>query len=145
MEKIFYLILVIVLVYWSIQDIRYMKIRIIELIILSVASYATLFFRGKVEMVYILGCIPGIISVFISKVSAEKIGFADGGVLLVIGGITGIWGVLNIWIYAAFLAGIIGLFLIVKKKAGRTTKIPFVPFLTLGLLIQIVVQMVPSL
>ena len=65
----------------------------------------------------------------------ERIGIGDGVVLLLMGTWAG--GVLTITccVTAVFLAGMVGVYLIVvKKKSGKET-IPFVPFLLISYLI----------
>lgn len=59
----------------------------------------------------------------------------DGVVLLTLGLFLGIELTIMAAVLGLFLAMLVGTVLMVAKKAGLQTTVPFIPFLTLGLVI----------
>lgn len=83
------------------------------------------------------GAAVGICLLLLSLLFRGAIGFGDGMVVLVCGVFVGFFKNLILLMTGFLLTAIIGIVLIVFKRAGRKTCLPFVPFLTIsyGLLV----------
>lgn len=75
--------------------------------------------------------IPGIILVAIA-LSTKKAGWADGVVLLLLGIQTNYEKCMVAVLVALFLMAVFSVVLLVLRKVKKDTKLPFIPFLTMG-------------
>lgn len=64
--------------------------------------------------------------------SKEALGFADGVLILVCGVAFGLYETVALCFFAAVYAGGVSAVLLLAKKAGKKSRIPFLPFLLLG-------------
>ena len=77
--------------------------------------------------------LPGAVLIMIAWCSKEAVGFGDGLLLLATGPLFG-WQKTMLCIPAALLLTVpVSVLVLVRKKADRKTKIPFVPFLAAGM------------
>lgn len=79
------------------------------------------------------GCV-----LLIAWISKESIGAGDGIMLMVSGIYLGFWGNLELFFSALLLVGVTALFLMVIKKKRRDYRVPFLPFLLVAYLFQLV-------
>lgn len=78
------------------------------------------------------GWLPGMISLFCSYITKGKLGVGDGLVLAALGFGLEFRSVMLLWSMALCMAAVLAMLLLVLKKAGRKTELPFVPCLFLG-------------
>lgn len=83
---------------------------------------------------YVVGILIGIMLFLIGRFCGG-IGSADGIMTAVIGGMIGYRETLLLLMNAILAAAVFSILLIVIKKAGRGTAIPFIPFMLLGYII----------
>lgn len=81
-----------------------------------------------------MGMLPGIGLLLIAFLT-KKAGYGDGIVLVILGMVSGGGESLLIFSISLFLSAIFSMVLLVLRKAGRNTRIPFLPFLTIGWLL----------
>lgn len=83
--------------------------------------------------------LPGLFLLLLSRITEEKIGAGDGLLLLLLGVMEGgrMAGLVFCW--GIFLQSVFAVGLVICKKAGKQTQIPFVPFLLLGRLVLYVI------
>ena len=89
------------------------------------------------ENVWILGggIAIGILFLFISRVTGEKLGYGDSLAILILGIYMGIWKLLLV-LSGAFTFLTIGAVLVLSsRKMSRKCTLPFFPFLTAGYLL----------
>lgn len=86
----------------------------------------------EILLVALKGAIPGGISLLLSYVSKEQIGYGDGVVIVFIGMLLGISKVVGIFWIALLLLVFFSVCLLIAKKAKKKTEVPFLPFLLLG-------------
>lgn len=132
-EWVIYGILATMLVYCSATDIRSRKVyaRVLFLyagagLILQVVWPLT----GVVTKLAGIGM--GGVIIALSRLTGGGIGTGDGGVLCVMGLYIGFYENLEVFLLALLLAAVWGIVLMLRKKAGRKTELPFVPFLTIS-------------
>ena len=87
-----------------------------------------------------ISLIPGVIMLLISKVTGQGLGYGDGLMALCVAPALGIQKAALGLILAVFLCGILSMFLLVLKKAKGKTKIPFLPFMAVGMGVMAVAQ-----
>ena len=99
---------------------------------------------GMVHMIYLfcsgadgwgellMGLLPGALVLGLAFLTREQIGYGDGLLLLTLGCCLGIESTLGILMGGLYISFVVSLFLLVLKRAGRNTRIPFVPCLFLG-------------
>ncbi len=83
------------------------------------------------------GVLVGIFVCLLSRVTGGKIGFGDGLVLCVTGLALGFWRNMELFAVSLLAAALVSIALILLRKANRKTRIPFVPFLLFGYILQI--------
>ncbi len=129
--------IVIFLAVCSVQDIKEKKLSVRML-----AGFSILFFISSLFPENILlqqracNMLPGAIALLIAFLTREQIGYGDGVCMLILG---------NIVSYSMLLGAIMGglillcccsVVLLVRKKAAWKTTLPFLPFLMIGMVIQ---------
>ena len=85
----------------------------------------------------LLGAVVGLVMMIIGKVTGEAIGIGDGMMLVVSGIFLGFWGNMCLLMTALLLVGCVALFLIVIGKKGKDYRLPFLPFLLVAYLLQL--------
>ena len=81
------------------------------------------------------GILPGFMLLF-AAVLSKKAGWADGVVLLLLGAMTGFQECVFSFILSMLAISAISLTLLIMKRVGKNTKMPYLPFLWGGYLIQ---------
>jgi len=76
--------------------------------------------------------LPGVFFLLLSFLTEKKVGFGDGILLIILGLMEGISAVVFTCCMALFFQSLIAVVLVMAKKAGKQTEIPFVPFLFLA-------------
>lgn len=80
-----------------------------------------------------LSVIPGVMLWMISFVSREKVGYGDGWMLVMVGLFVGIWRCFLILLIGLVSESVIVLILLAVQRISRDRRIPFAPFLLLGM------------
>lgn len=97
-----------------------------------------LFYQENTITDMLLGVSIGGIVVLIAWISKESVGMGDGMMLMVSGVFLGAWGNLQLILTALLLVGGTALFFVVIKRKGRDYRVPFLPFLLLAYLFQLI-------
>ena len=87
-----------------------------------------------------LGLLPGVLCLLTGWITREAIGYGDGFLLCAMGMYLPLEKVVMIIMLASIFAGIVGLLLIIFKKAKRGDQLPFVPFLLAATVMQLVLE-----
>ena len=80
----------------------------------------------------LIGMTLGAVLVAVSKWSKEALGIGDALLILMIGMGMGIYQTALVVFYALFVTSVVCAVLLMMKRVGKKTRIPFVPFLLLG-------------
>lgn len=134
--------LLMVLVVMSIFDIKTKKIPIWILVVISISGI-TLWVVGNDKNLsgLMMSLVPGAIMTILSIVTKEKVGMGDAIVITCLGiglGLEKCSFLVMIALFANFFfAGIMFL----MKKVNRSTQLPFIPFITLGMGVMILVYL----
>ena len=130
-----WILLVTVLLPMTLTDI---KTKRVNGYICLVSIFAALAIRvnivNEMDIVLLIDMVPGILMYIISKLTNEKIGSGDALICLFIGAVVGVREVLLVISYAIVLAGIISFVLLIAKRVTKDTEIPFIPFLSIGVI-----------
>lgn len=116
----------------SIQDIKTKRISLWIVILTSVITLVLIPFRPFKFIDRVGGLMVGGMILFVSKITGGKIGMGDGFILCATGISLGLWANLELLSLSLFLASIISIILLVLKLVDRKKSIPFVPFICLG-------------
>jgi len=135
-EKLLLIILGILLLFCSVQDLWRKKIYIwilgagAALILICLPFCENLILMSRVG-----GLIVGLTVILISKITAGKIGMGDGILLCVTGLGLGFWANMELFGIALSLAAVLSIVLLILRLVDRKKSIPFIPFLFVGYLI----------
>lgn len=112
------------------QDIKSRKLSGIVLVVSGACGlFLSILFR-PLEIKSLCGGVGiGLLMLLVSKLTGGGIGVGDGFVLCVTGLYRGFWVNLILLFVALLFAAVWGIGLIIIKKAGRRSEMPFVPFL----------------
>ncbi|MBO5210160.1 MAG: prepilin peptidase [Lachnospiraceae bacterium] len=80
-----------------------------------------------------LAVLPGCFLLLISFLTREKVGYGDGLLLVIIGLFTGFYRCMIILCISLILISISSLALLCMRKVTRNSRLPFVPFMALGM------------
>jgi leader peptidase (prepilin peptidase)/N-methyltransferase len=129
-DKIRIAVCLLLLLAEGIMDKRRKRILLPPLFIGFAAGVVLSFLQGKEDGLFALfGIIPGVLFLGIAAATREKVGYGDGLVLIATGVLLGLRINLMMVFLGLFLAALCSIWLLIRKKAGRNTKIAFVPFL----------------
>lgn len=121
-----------VLLWLALTDKRHLEIKRISLF----AAAGMLFVAGSVGDVALSsrlgGGAFGVLLLFFCRFSEEAMGLADGFLIFVCGLAFGLSETAALCFFAALYAGIFSAALLITQRAGRKSRIPFLPFLLLG-------------
>ena len=120
----------------SVRDIREKKVNIAFLlpgVVLAFYQMSDGFLRAEVP-----GFLFSILLFVLSILTKEAIGMGDAFAVLLCTCYLPFYPVFFIFVAGLFMAGIVGVFLILIRKGNRKTEIPYLPFLSLSYLIYLV-------
>lgn len=131
--------IVLFLLLCSVQDIKEKKISV-KMLVLSGGLFLALSFlfdeiswERRME-----NMLPGVTALVAAFLTREKVGYGDAVCLVVLGSVVSadiLWGAI---LGGLFLLSACSVVLLMRKKAGRNTTLPFIPFLTAGILWQMI-------
>lgn len=120
------------LLWLAIQDKKYLGITRIGLIIsagilLIAGCFQTADIQSRVG-----GLAVGVLLLLFGYFSKGAVGIADGVIIAACGVAFGVYETVTICFFAALYAAAFSFVLLLRKKVGRKSRIPFLPFLLLG-------------
>ena len=134
---IFSMIIITVLGIISFQDLKSRELPLWLIIgcgVLSAGKVIYLLAKGQlVPAEMLISLVPGALLLLTSYVTRQGVGYGDGLLALCIGPAVGAPALVTGMCVAVITSGLFSAVMLVLRKAGRGTKIPFVPFMTFGL------------
>lgn len=88
-----------------------------------------------------MALIPGCFFLLLSFATKEQVGYGDGIVLFIIGILCPFWRLMMILGIALSITSFVSIFLLIVRKGNRHTRLPFVPFLWIGAIIEWILEM----
>lgn len=123
----------------SVQDIKEKKISV-KMLVLSGGLFLALSllfdeisWERRME-----NMLPGVMALVTAFLTREQVGYGDAVCLVVLGSVVPadiLWGAI---LGGLFLLSACSVLLLMRKMAGRSTTLPFIPFLTAGILWQVI-------
>ena len=77
--------------------------------------------------------LPGAFFLMTGFITREKVGYGDGLLLVILGLLLGAYRCFFILCIGLAFSAVVSLFLLLFRRAGRHSRIPFAPFLVLGM------------
>lgn len=118
-------------------DIRYREIPLLLIIMGMAAAFGIDLWWMKEGSVTVmetgLALLPGVFFLLTGFFTGEKVGYGDGLLLVILGLLLGAYRCFLILIIGLVFSAFVSLFLLLLRKAGRRSQIPFAPFLVLGM------------
>ena len=127
-ELVVGMIVAVYLVWMAVTDIRKKSIPLWPGVICLVGLSAALLVAGRSPVSIGLGIGVGGVLFGVSRVSRGGVGEGDAMVYAVTGMVTGLAGNLEILLLSLVMAAVVGGGLLIVRKAGLKTRLPFVPF-----------------
>jgi len=121
----------------TILDFKYKKVWMPFIIPFFAEGIILLALRLTDIEMFIGGFLIGAVFMFISYVTKGAIGMGDGYIICVIGCLAGGFRTIMIVTTAMFLSAVVGIVLMVFFKWGKKRTIPFVPFLLIAAILNI--------
>lgn len=120
-------------------DLRYKKIPYwllaVSGVIVTCVSVHRVCMVGMQDMQLLWSVLPGVGMLLIALVS-KKAGWADGIVLVLLGVMVGFRVCAFSFALSMLIISVVSLVLLMLKRVGKNTKIPYLPFLWIGYLVQ---------
>lgn len=115
-------------------DIKSREIPVWIIILFGISAAAYIGICGQIQLVSIAySLIPGASLLALSLCTKESIGYGDGWIVLILGIFTGVETCLLIVTAALIFSALSAAVLLMLKKVNGKSRIPFLPFLTMGL------------
>lgn len=121
-----------VLLWLALTDKRHLEIKKSMLCVAAVILLFAGSFTSKGVESRLGGAAFGVVILLFCRFSEEALGLADGIIMFVCGIAFGLQETVTFCFFAAVYAGIYSAILLLAHKAGRKSRIPFLPFLLLG-------------
>lgn len=127
------------LIWLAVCDMRKLRVPVLSLVIGMIGTIAIVVIecdsspRGTVEV--FLGVLPSIFLLVLAWLT-QKVGYADGTVLLMIGMLYGYGTTVFILCMSVMLLALTSGILLILKKASRNTLMPYIPFLAVTFILQ---------
>lgn len=145
MQQVFWieLILLFYLVLASVEDIKRKEIdiRILSIFILLSIILIMSFGMKPFSLTRIVGSLPGLMLVAVSRGSNGAVGMGDAAVVLWVGYVMGIMSCLSVLTIAWMICFVAAAMCWIRRKKGV---IPFIPFLCMGFYLHIWVSWFPG-
>lgn len=138
MKTVSYLMTAILLCIEGICDLKKREINLVIPAIFGVIGILMFCLsKDKNWIMFLGGAAEGLFVLVVSVITREGIGLGDALLLICTGILLGAENNLIMFLWACVFCSIISGILILCKKAGRKTRIPFVPFLIPGYLVML--------
>ncbi len=119
----------------TVTDIREKAVNLWVILVFLISGAALVPFSGTGAEEVILGLIPGALLLLLSFVTKGAVGTGDGLALAVTGILLGpLWN-LKLFMTALFLTAVFSAVLLIIRKCGRDSELPFLPFLFVSFLL----------
>lgn len=114
-------------------DIKEKKIPVLYVLLFGMMACAYRIAAGGEWMSVLYASIPGIFLLMVSFCTKESIGYGDGWSVLALGLFVGAEGCLAAVGIGLLLSALVSLVLLMLRKVNGKSRLPFLPFLTIGL------------
>ena len=134
--EIFFKILIgIVLFSLAVIDLYRKEVPFAIILILGISVIAARIILGNFSPIYIAGLSLGAAMLEASFITKEKLGYADGLIILVLGFYFGLNKIIWLMFYASIIMTVVSVYLLVSKKGKMESSVAFIPALFLGYLL----------
>lgn len=117
----------------SIWDIKERKISLKIIIFLDLMGILIRLYQNNLFSVETLLCIiPGIVLLNFSLLTKEKIGYGDGLMMVALGLYSTVPEIISVFLVSIYIAGIVGILLMLFFKKKKNFELPFIPFMYMG-------------
>lgn len=138
-----WIITVVFMVICTVVDVKKKEIPIAFIMLFGFLTAVYIGLFDKREIILILySFIPGALLLALSLCTRESIGYGDGLVVLVLGMLTGVETCFLVVGLGLLVSSLCALILLVLRKVNGRSRLPFIPFLTIGLGVVLIVQKV---
>lgn len=124
-----------VLAGFSVYDLKTKRIPVAAVVLFGAAVLGYRLFMSTEFLELLAGLVPGIALLLLAVLSKESIGTGDGLVLCVVGLFCGLRMALSALAMALMLSSLVAMVLLVLRRAGKKTELPFLPCLCSGYLL----------
>lgn len=136
-----WIIAIIFMLILTVMDIRKKEISVLLLLIFGATVVFYVAVKGEREALSVIySLIPGAFLLALSLCTRESIGYGDGWTMLVLGLLLGLWECLAVVFVGLVFSAIFSLVLLVLRRVNGKTRLPFLPFVSMGLGVVIIVQ-----
>ena len=125
----------------AITDIKEKAVPYVFLVVFGMIAVIYTVMRGEKEWINILySLIPGVFLLMVSLCTKESIGYGDGWTVMALGLLLGAGACFITVCIGLFVSAFFSLVLLVLHKVSGKSRLPFLPFLTIGLGVLMIVQ-----
>lgn len=122
----------------SAADLRTRKVSVYAVAVFGMAAVTCGIMQGNAAWSLAAGVLPGAFVLLLALCTRESIGIGDGLVLCALGIFCGMERIVAVFGMALFLSALLAMVLLVLKRAGRKTELPFLPCLCAGYLLCVI-------
>lgn len=140
----FSIMVLVILIAASIEDFCRKEVSVLMPVLFginSVSSVVSDLFSGDFNFADLwVSLLPGALLLLVGMVTGQAIGYGDGLILLCLAPALGLYNTCICLLVAMAASAIVSIVILALKKGNRNTRLPFVPFLTLGVGVTILAQ-----
>lgn len=119
----------------AVLDLKTKRIPVVWVVLLGAATVIYRVIAGAGVWELAAGIVPGLLLLLVAFATGESIGSGDGLVLCALGLFCGVTMTVAVFGMALLLSAVLAIVLLVLRRAGRKTELPFLPCLCAGYLL----------
>ncbi len=140
----FYIVALAILIAASVEDYLRKEVSVLMPVLCGINSASSVVLSvvsGEFDMADTFAAfLPGVVLILVAVATRQSVGYGDGLMTLSFSPALGLWNTCMGLIVAMVLSAVASILILVLKKGDRNTKLPFVPFITLGVGVTILAQ-----
>ncbi len=140
----FHIMILVILIVASIEDFIRKEVSVLIPVLLGINSFSSVvsdILSGDFSCTTIwVSLLPGVLLLLVGIVTGQSVGYGDGLITLCFAPAMGLYGTCFSLVIAMAASAFVSIIILALRKGGRNTRLPFVPFITLGVGVATIAQ-----
>jgi leader peptidase (prepilin peptidase)/N-methyltransferase len=140
----FYIVVLLILIVASVEDLLRKEVSVLIPVLFGINSFSSVIasiFSGEFNCTDIfVSLLPGVLLLLVGVVTGQAVGYGDDIITLCFAPALGLFNTCLCFAVAMTASAFVSIIILVLRKGDKNTRLPFVPFITLGVGVTILAQ-----